>query len=155
MGMYNILFGKNPMSSLILGMLDLTESDFGRFRDIYVTSDRIAVYTRLGGGNRNCYCESIDREQHHCYRACIEKLQAHPNYVNDEDDGFDCTYATFYFSFPEKYDETLRIIGFNKQSDPENKWAQKIEEIKRLSADELREKYPELLELVEKINKLS
>lgn len=82
-----------------------------RFRDAWVEKSDdgpvIAIYTRQGGGNRECFCESrngvIDAEQHvpgSCYAACNEALAAHPLYLRDADDDFDATYATFYFRAP-------------------------------------------------------
>jgi hypothetical protein len=59
MSMYNALFGVNPLSGVLLGMLGGKPSDVGRFRDTYVTEQDgqpvIAVYTRNGGGNRDHY----------------------------------------------------------------------------------------------------
>ena len=55
MGFYNLVFGQNPISSVVLSTLGLTSSDCGRFRDCFIEEDRIAVYTRNGGGNRDCW----------------------------------------------------------------------------------------------------
>ena len=55
--MYGVLFGKNPMSKVLLSMLDLDESKVGRFRDCFISDGMIAVYTRNGGGNRECWHE--------------------------------------------------------------------------------------------------
>jgi hypothetical protein len=58
----------------------------------------LAISTRQGGGNRECYCETPD-ESHEdgCLALNNEELQAHPQYLHDEDDEWDRTYATFYF----------------------------------------------------------
>ena len=55
--MYGLMFGENPASEFLLALLDLTKDDVGRFRDAYVEKDgeEIAVYTRNGGGNRECW----------------------------------------------------------------------------------------------------
>jgi len=53
--MYSIVFGKNAMSDVLLAMLGLDESKVGRFRDCYISNGMIAVYTRNGGGNRECW----------------------------------------------------------------------------------------------------
>lgn len=55
MGLYNIVFGMNKASDAILATLGLTRSDCGRFRDCFISEGRIAVYTRNGGGNRDCW----------------------------------------------------------------------------------------------------
>jgi len=144
MSLYNILFGRNPYSKLLLSMLDLTESDIGRFRDAFVTEGKIAIYTRLGGGNRKCWCESEDEHlAGGCYQPNIKRLQEHPNYLYDEDDDYDCTYATFYFSFPEKYSEILEKMDIGK-FDPDERWQNKLNEIKGMSGDEIKAKFPEI-----------
>ena len=86
--MCNILHGRNHHAGVILAMLGLNESDFGRFRDAHVAEGEIAVYTRCGGGNREDYEEMF------------ESLSQHPRYLRDKDDDFDSTYATIYFSVP-------------------------------------------------------
>lgn len=68
--MYNAIFGENPAAGALLACLDMTRQDFGRFRDVWLTSEHIAVYTRNGGGNRECWHASDpefgDREcKHH------------------------------------------------------------------------------------------
>jgi hypothetical protein len=55
MGLYNMIFGTNPASRLILATLDLQTKDVGRFRDCFISQGEIAVYTRNGGGNRECW----------------------------------------------------------------------------------------------------
>lgn len=92
MSMYNAIFGINPLSSVILSTLGLSMADTGRFRDCTVVKKDgelvIAVYTRNGGGNREQY---------------MPDFSGHPDYMYDVDDDFDSTYATIYFSAPEKY----------------------------------------------------
>ena len=94
--LYNTLFGMNPLSDVILATLGLTRGDTGRFRDCFVADGKIAVYTRNGGGNREEY------------QPVIDALAEHPCYLFDQDDDFDSTYATIYFSFPEQYAEILK-----------------------------------------------
>ncbi len=87
MTLYNILFGKNPNTKDILAVLGLDEVDIERFRDCYVDDDKIVIFTRTGGGNREDFPN--------------KKLVEHPSYLYDEDDEFDNTYAYYYFSIPE------------------------------------------------------
>jgi hypothetical protein len=87
MSLYNLLFGRNPLAPFYLAILDLTPDDVGRFRDCFLQKTdegdvRIVVYTRNGGGNRDDYAQ------------ITSDLQAHPEYVTDFDDDFDCTYAS-------------------------------------------------------------
>lgn len=60
--MYGMLFGQNPLSRVILEMLNLTPTQTGRFRDVFVEDSRIAVYTRNGRGNRGCIHEDSSDE---------------------------------------------------------------------------------------------
>jgi hypothetical protein len=118
-----------------------------RFRDAWVEKGAdgpvIAVYTRQGGGNRECYCsEAYDpaqrqdqrpiAEQHvpsNCYAACNEALAAHPLYARDRDDDFDSTYATFYFRVPDEYREALEALQ-REPVDTDERWQQAIAAIK-------------------------
>lgn len=117
-GLYNMVFGMNPLSDVILATLGLTRQDCGRFRDCFVANSEIAVYTRNGGGNREEY------------QPIIDKLAEHPCYLRDQDDDFDCTYATIYFSFPEEFAEDLKKIDSGEKFDPDKKWKDAIEAIK-------------------------
>jgi hypothetical protein len=109
-GLYNMVFGMNPLADVILATLGLKRSDVGRFRDCYVAEGQIAVYTRNGGGNREEYQDVIDA------------LAQHPCYVRDADDEFDSTYATIYFRFPEEYAEGLSKIDIGEKWDPDARW---------------------------------
>lgn len=94
-GLYNMLFGWNPACVLVAPMLtdENPQHFFPRFRDCFVSDDErhIEIYTRVGGGNRDGYADEIER------------LRSMPTYVTDEDDDFDCTYATFTFEVPEEW----------------------------------------------------
>jgi len=103
MSMYNMLFGRNPAAPIYLAMLGLTPDDTGRFRDCFLQraldeEPRIIVYTRNGGGNREEYA------------GTTEFLQSHPEYVNDFDDDFDCTYASYIFKVPEKFKDAVKLL---------------------------------------------
>ena len=78
MSLYNLMFGKNAWSDVILAVLDLRETDIERFRDSSVDFDnrQIVIMTRTGGCSREEYAN--------------EKLTSHPCYLYDEDDDFDC-----------------------------------------------------------------
>ena len=118
MSMYGMLFGQSKHADLLLSLLGLTKASFYRFRDCYLDEKgRIAIYTRGGGNNRDCYCgegyhkpeemtEELGGDKH--APRCVVLLQhanrKHACYIKDEDDDFDCTYATFYFSLPMHVD---------------------------------------------------
>jgi hypothetical protein len=116
--MYNAMFGQNPISDVILTMLGLTKVDCGRFRDCSINNGEICIYTRNGGGNREEYDWVFDT------------LSDHPDYLRDEDDEFDSTYATIYFKFPEKYKDLLTQIDSGEPFKPDEKWQALIATIK-------------------------
>ena len=111
-GLYNVLFGWNPACVMLAPMLtdENPQQFFPRFRDCYLSEDEnhIEIYTRVGGGNREGYADEI------------EKLRSMPTYVSDEDDDFDCTYATFTFGVPDEWRadfERVRTGEYDKLSD--------------------------------------
>ena len=91
MSLYNMINGFNPACVLIMPMLGRKQDEYPRFRDCFVTEENnIAIYTRVGGGNRNCgYGE--------------EELYKDENFLTTYDDDFDSTYATYEFKVPEKW----------------------------------------------------
>jgi hypothetical protein len=102
--LYNALFGRNPLSPFYLAILGLDIADVGRFRDCFLQKTdegevRIVIYTRNGGGNRDAYEE------------VTKNLQAHPEYVTDFDDDFDCTYASYVFKVPDKLIDTVKAFA--------------------------------------------
>jgi hypothetical protein len=147
--MYNLVFGQNPLADIILGTLGFTREDIGRFRDAYVCNGKIAIYTRLGGNNRLCFCEP--NEEHYCYIENIRKMESHPNFLYYEDDEFDNTYATYYFSFPEKFKELLQAFDTGEEWKPDERWLRALDAMKKMSLEELQAKYPQLCQVVTKI----
>lgn len=108
-----------------------------RLRDAWVEKSGdgpvIAVYTRQGGGNRECYCDSEPGRAHvpeQCYAACNEALQAHPLYLSDADDDFDGTYATFRFRVPEDFHEALTPVAVEPVNMSE-RWQEAIARVER------------------------
>ena len=132
MSLYNMLFGTNSAAPLLLATLGLTSNDVPRFRDCYLDGNRIVIYTRTGGGNRDYYdSEEMCRANYPEYFSGDEpptgpwnsSLTAHPCYLFDHDDDFDCTYASFYFAFPAEYAEDLTALAVNSDSHtPSEKW---------------------------------
>lgn len=90
MSMYEMIHGRTEYGPALLWLLNERQQiSEGRYRDAWVEADGdaciIRLHTRNGGGNREAY------------ESEIESMQAHPWYLRDEDDSFDCTYADFYF----------------------------------------------------------
>lgn len=105
-GLYNILHGYNPACLFVMPMLGRNEDEWPRFRDCYVEeSDEhgylIVIYTRVGGGNRNCGFGE-------------EKLYEDPLFVETVDDDFDNTYAEYKFKVPEKWRKDFDLIMAGK-----------------------------------------
>jgi len=119
MSLYNMLFGVNSAAPVLLATLGLTAGDVPCFRDCYIDGDNIVIHTRTGGGNREDY--EVENEE----------LQSNPFYVRDEDDDFDCTYANFYYRFPEEYADELKAMAANADSiKPSEKWEALLESLR-------------------------
>lgn len=99
MSMYNMLFGMNPQSDLLLAVLGLRKNDIERFRDVYVSKDgkTITIRTRTGGGNRSDYPN-----------LTMRKL---PTWQGSEDEEFDCTYADDMFAVPDEWVDDVKGLG--------------------------------------------
>jgi hypothetical protein len=97
MSLYNLLFGMNSQSDLLLAVIGLRKVDIERLRDVHVGSDTITVYTRTGGGNREGYPNAA--------------MRARPEWRGSEDDDFDSTYCTDTFAIPEQWRADVAALG--------------------------------------------
>jgi len=104
MSLYNMLFGKNPNTDIILALVGLKEIDVERFRDCWISFEtkEIYIYARTGGGNRSDYPQKA--------------LYENPYFKTTYDDNYDSTYAIFVFRFPEEIEEEIFALQdiFNK-----------------------------------------
>lgn len=114
MSLYHLICGKNT-SSLLLPMINHSEGDFMRYRDVF-TSDkddwrcdepgrRVYVFTRTGGGNREEYSEHI------------EEMSRDPLFLREYDDSYDSTYMTFVFRVPEAWHADYDAVVNGKYSE--------------------------------------
>lgn len=111
MSLYAAIFGESGVAGVLLETLELSRDSFYRYRDCYLAEGReIAVYTRGGGNNRDCYCEGAGAHGVGCVVPTQEALRRHPLYLRDTDDAFDCTYCTFYFKVPAGAAEKLSHV---------------------------------------------
>lgn len=125
--MYSMVF--NPDKELvrsIVGTAELAPEWVPRGRDAWLErhDDKLvaAVYTRAGGANRADYPEHI------------AVLRSRPNYISDNDDIFDSTYATFRFEItpegipPEAF---LSILAGAHEGpvDTDERWKDAIEKL--------------------------
>lgn len=122
MSLYNMVHGYSPACVWIMPMLGHHEEYYPRFRDCYVEDGKIAIYTRVGGGNRGCGFGE-------------EKLYKDPLFVRSYDDDFDRTYATYLFKVPDKWNGDFKKIC-----------AGKVDEISEEYLQYLREFWPKLNE---------
>lgn len=99
MSIYNMIYGVNPGTFFVMPMLsDKHPDQWPRFRDCFLgDDDHIHVYTRVGGGNRNCGFGE-------------DELYAHPLFVSTFDDSFDSTYATYVFRVPDEHIDDMKKI---------------------------------------------
>ena len=117
-GLYNTLFGVNPIADTLLFILGYTRGDCGRFRDCYISDNTIVIYTRNGGGNREEY-EDV-----------FETMSQHPCFLSEADDDFDCTYASITFSFPEDFKDELTALASQSETiTPSEKWEKLISDL--------------------------
>lgn len=143
MSFYNLLFGVNPQSDLLLGIVALRRSDVGRFRDCYADRDgegwRICVYTRNGGGNREHYDDDIEPGPKCSCTGCVmHRLPQRPGYLFDEDDNFDCTYAMVYFRPPREFWPLLDFFeaSVSPEAKPAERWIRLIEKLRAGANDD-------------------
>lgn len=98
-GLYNVINGYNPACIYLMPMLGRKENEYPRFRDCFLSDDgeRIVIYTRVGGNNRDSGFGE-------------EELYKDPNFVKTYDDAFDNTYGYYEFNVPEKWKKDFAII---------------------------------------------
>jgi len=177
--MYNILHGVNPVSKILLMSLDIKHHELnpegkwhpGRFRDIHLSSDgsKILLFTRNGGGNRECWdreiCDKVKIGEEPCWvftkdmcpPRMNEILKTHPFYIKDYDDEFDCTYAYFEFKTPGKLDSALDKILKAQGGPPKSlreKFNAAMKEMETMSKEEILNdpRFKPLADIVEKIS---
>jgi hypothetical protein len=99
MSLYNMLFGKNPQTAMLLAVLGLRENDVERFRDVSASADgsAIEIYTRTGGGNRESYPN-----------LAMRKLAA---WAGSADDDYDSTYCNDTFVVPDEWRDDVAKLG--------------------------------------------
>jgi len=170
MGLYNVLFGTNPLAPVLLAVLGLRPvwEDVGRFRDVWITEEgRIVILTRNGAGNRECWefegCNPTSRDPKDHDPRCLVRinwnLTRHPNYVRDYDDQYDPTYAYFEFYVPERYRDLTKSLleaqsGEYRRS-LEERFKGTVKEIMEMDEKKFKEKYPDLYKIMEILRELA
>ena len=98
MSLYNMLFGKNSLTPILLATVGLKEVDIQRFRDCSVSDDgkHIEIYSRTGGGNREGYPN--------------KRMRKNKLWESSVDDDFDCTYCTDLMKIPEEFVDDVALL---------------------------------------------
>lgn len=122
MSLYNMINGYNPACVLLMPMLGRKQEEYPRFRDCFLEDGMIAIYTRVGGGNRGAGFGE-------------EELYKDPNFVKTYDDSFDSTYGYYLFNAPEKWKADFDLICSNR-----------IKEVSDEYVNYVKEFYPKLAE---------
>lgn len=126
MSLYNMLFGTNEKTSVILAMIGIPfENYFERFRDVDLIEDgtKIRVLTRTGGNNREDYTDNW------------KVIRNNEFYICDYDDDFDNTYAFIEFSIPEKYLEKAKGMFNGEPLSIKEKFEKEIEEMDKPNSE--------------------
>jgi len=127
-GLYNMVHGYNPACVWVLPLLGRHENEYPRFRDCYVDQKDgeyvIVIYTRVGGGNRNCGFGE-------------EELYKDPLFVETVDDEFDSTYAEYKFRVPEKWKDDFNKIIERKFSETSKEYQELIKSFYPKIADKI------------------
>lgn len=99
MSLYNMLFGRNPASALLLAVVGLRDCDIERMRNVFVSDNGkvIEVYTRTGGGNRDDYPQ--------------EGMRSLPGWLYSSDDDYDSTYCTDGIEIPEEWRQDVANLS--------------------------------------------
>lgn len=119
MSLYNLTCGVNPLSLIYLQIIGVEYQSIPRFRDVYVSeTGNIVIYTRTGGGNRDDYWAEND------------ELTKNPNYISDNDDNFDCTYAHFHFKVPETHKKLVEELSSKYNETPQEKFEAVLKSLK-------------------------
>ncbi len=132
MSMYNMVNGCSPAVFLILPMLGKHPEEYPRFRDCFLSNeerpdldDHIHIYTRTGGGNR----EEYDEEN--------EAMTNMDDFVEDFDDSFDTTYASWVFKVPEQWNADFKLITQGRMAEVSDAYVEQCKSVFPKIADQL------------------
>lgn len=121
MSLYNMVNGVCQATFFILPMLGKHPDEYPRFRDCFIgdedhdwTKEKIIVYTRTGGGNRESYIMEN------------QEIRDIPGFIADYDDSFDCTYAKWVFDVPEQWKPDFERLMNNEWSQLSDKYWEQI-----------------------------
>lgn len=135
-----MLHGVNPATFWFLPMLGKHPDEYPRFRDCFLQDKEhpeydghIHVYIRTGGGNRDEY---ITENQ---------AMREMPGFVADFDDSFDCTYASWVFTIPERWQNDFNAIVANGVQAASREYIDEIKRVFPKIADQIEDAYTQEL----------
>ncbi|HMH91102.1 MAG TPA: hypothetical protein VK586_08465 [Streptosporangiaceae bacterium] len=140
MSLYDLVLGDGRQQERAVVLLAvLGNPDPGRIRDAWVElrdgEPVIVLYTRNGGGSRECSCDDKSHPDGPCAAVAAGTiLPGHPLYMRDADDTCDSAYAAFYFRCPRKYRDELLGVA-RAPVDTSARWE---EAVARIQAGDLR-----------------
>lgn len=134
MSLYNMMNGMNASGAVVFSpFLPIRADKFPRFRDIF-TSDEEAptkgdlyIYTRMGGGNAECWENGDD--DCNCPACCAAKLEDLPECIAAYDDDFDCTYKTFVFKVPDVMRADFDLVMAEKIKETSDAYKARLKEL--------------------------
>jgi hypothetical protein len=119
MSLYNMVFGMNANLAVIMSpFLPQRADTFPRFRDIFTEAEDapvkgdIYIYTRMGGGNRECWEEG--KEDCDCCACNADKIEDLDECLYRYDDDFDRTFCTFVFKVKDERREDFNLVALGK-----------------------------------------
>ncbi len=134
MSLYHMVAGVNPSTFTLLPALGHHPDEFPRFRDCFYgdperpkTEDKMIIYTRTGGGNREAY------------EAENEWIKSLPGFLFDYDDDFDNTYANWVFDIPEEWKADVDLFIQGRGRECSDAYLDRMCEIYPKLADKFRE----------------
>lgn len=139
---YNIVLGCHPQARELMMALDVAPSFIRRFRDCFPQRRpdgviEIHLLTRIGGSNRSDYDD------------VSVALRRHPLYIDDYDEPFDTTYATFVFACPSALEESLQRQSEEDPAIIPKPWVVRIGEFNQLC--QARPDHPEVRRVAETV----
>jgi hypothetical protein len=144
--LYNLLHGVNPIAPLLKAVIGIDQEggqwQSGRFRDIFLSADgsEVVLYTRNGGGNREHWHDDQPAGKDCRCPGCIitYHLPTHPDYIRDEDDDFDCTYASVHFRVSERFRPLTGVLATG--ADPKSisdKFEETLQEMRAMTPEQM------------------
>jgi hypothetical protein len=91
----------------------------------------------------------------HCTWAANKRMAESPLYIRDEDDGFDATYATFYFKVPAGFQKRVDALRKEQADGIDRPLKEKFDEVmaavRSMTPEQLEREFPEVTAVVKKL----